>query len=92
MFPIEQCLFFHPFFHSFMLLAAPPPPSVPDDPPADEESFELPTLEEVARLTGTLRPHSLGRPPLSPTAGVLCVLASDVWALWEIIADPVSVT
>lgn len=45
-----------------MFLAAPPPPSVPDDPPADEESFELPTLEEVARLTGTLRPQPLGRP------------------------------
>uniref|UniRef100_H3C0F9 ATP-dependent DNA helicase Q4 n=1 Tax=Tetraodon nigroviridis TaxID=99883 RepID=H3C0F9_TETNG len=34
-----------------------PAPSVPEDPPADEEPFELPTLEEVARATGTLRPQ-----------------------------------
>ncbi|KAM3596914.1 uncharacterized protein V6R79_022830 [Siganus canaliculatus] len=32
-----------------------PPPPVADEPPADEEPFELPTLEEVARATGTLR-------------------------------------
>lgn len=42
--------------------AAPPPASVPDDQPAEEDTFELPTLEEVARLTGTLRPQPLGRP------------------------------
>lgn len=71
-----------------MLFAAPPPPSVPDDPPADEESFELPTLEEVARLTGTLRTQSLGR---SPSFFYSCVLASDVWPLWEIPVDPVCV-
>lgn len=41
---------------------AAPPPSVPEDAPADEESFELPTLEEVARATGTLRPQPLGMP------------------------------
>lgn len=38
--------------------AAPPP--VPEDPPAEEEPFELPTLEEVARATGTLQPQPLG--------------------------------
>lgn len=48
------------FLLNLFMFTAPPPPSVPDDPPADEESFELPTLEEVARLTGTLRPQSLG--------------------------------
>ncbi|KAM9838217.1 ATP-dependent DNA helicase Q4 [Aulostomus maculatus] len=32
-----------------------PPPPVPEDQPAEEEPFELPTLEEVARATGTLR-------------------------------------
>ncbi|XP_045915441.1 ATP-dependent DNA helicase Q4 isoform X2 [Micropterus dolomieu] len=36
-----------------------PPPPVPDDPPAEEELFELPTLEEVARATGTLQPQPL---------------------------------
>lgn len=39
--------------------AAPPPP-VPEDPPAVEEPFELPTLEEVARATGTLRSEPSG--------------------------------
>uniref|UniRef100_A0A3Q2DW61 DNA 3'-5' helicase n=1 Tax=Cyprinodon variegatus TaxID=28743 RepID=A0A3Q2DW61_CYPVA len=29
------------------------------DPPAEEEPFELPTLEEVARATGTLKPQPL---------------------------------
>ncbi|XP_061598358.1 ATP-dependent DNA helicase Q4 [Cololabis saira] len=37
---------------------APPPPG-PDDKFAEEEPFELPTLEEVARATGTLQPQSL---------------------------------
>lgn len=40
--------------------AAPPRP-VADDPPAEEEPFELPTLEEVARATGTLGPQPLGK-------------------------------
>lgn len=38
-----------------------PPPPVPEDPPAAEEPFELPTLEEVARTTGTLHSEPLGR-------------------------------
>ncbi|XP_037549118.1 ATP-dependent DNA helicase Q4 [Nematolebias whitei] len=37
-----------------------PPPPVSEDLPAEEEPFELPTLEEVARATGTLRPHPSG--------------------------------
>uniref|UniRef100_A0A3Q1IGJ1 DNA 3'-5' helicase n=1 Tax=Anabas testudineus TaxID=64144 RepID=A0A3Q1IGJ1_ANATE len=36
-----------------------PPPPVSDEQPAEEETFELPTLEEVARATGTLRPELL---------------------------------
>ncbi|XP_055081382.1 ATP-dependent DNA helicase Q4 isoform X2 [Periophthalmus magnuspinnatus] len=32
-----------------------PPPSTQDKPSAEEEPFELPTLEEVARATGTLK-------------------------------------
>ncbi|XP_013768250.1 ATP-dependent DNA helicase Q4 [Pundamilia nyererei] len=36
--------------------AAPPPP-VADDKAVEEEPFELPTLEEVARATGTLQPQ-----------------------------------
>uniref|UniRef100_A0AAQ6ACX3 DNA 3'-5' helicase n=1 Tax=Amphiprion ocellaris TaxID=80972 RepID=A0AAQ6ACX3_AMPOC len=36
-----------------------PPPPVLDDKPAEEEPFELPTLEDVARATGTLRPQPL---------------------------------
>uniref|UniRef100_A0AAV2KA26 ATP-dependent DNA helicase Q4 n=1 Tax=Knipowitschia caucasica TaxID=637954 RepID=A0AAV2KA26_KNICA len=32
-----------------------PPPSTQDEPPAEDEPFELPTLEEVARATGTLK-------------------------------------
>lgn len=32
-----------------------PLPPTQDEPPAEEEPFELPTLEEVARATGTLR-------------------------------------
>ncbi|XP_030002338.1 ATP-dependent DNA helicase Q4 isoform X1 [Sphaeramia orbicularis] len=32
-----------------------PPAPVPDEQPANEEPFELPTLEEVARATGTLQ-------------------------------------
>ncbi|XP_054620170.1 ATP-dependent DNA helicase Q4 [Dunckerocampus dactyliophorus] len=39
--------------------AAPPPP-VLEDTPVEEEPFELPTLEEVARATGTLQPLPLG--------------------------------
>ncbi|XP_040909292.1 ATP-dependent DNA helicase Q4 isoform X2 [Toxotes jaculatrix] len=31
-----------------------PPPPVPEDQPVEEEPFELPTLEDVARATGTL--------------------------------------
>lgn len=42
-----------------MNITAPPPP-VPEETPAEEEPFELPTLEEVARATGTLRPETLG--------------------------------
>lgn len=42
-----------------MYFAAPPPP-VTDDKLSDEELFELPTLEDVARATGTLRPNPLG--------------------------------
>ncbi|XP_019719004.1 ATP-dependent DNA helicase Q4 isoform X2 [Hippocampus comes] len=38
-----------------------PPPSLPDQQPVeDEEPFELPTLEEVARATGTLQPQDQG--------------------------------
>ncbi|XP_039978354.1 ATP-dependent DNA helicase Q4 isoform X2 [Xiphias gladius] len=40
-----------------------PPPPVPEDKPLEEEPFELPTLEEVARATGTLRPQPLGFSP-----------------------------
>lgn len=32
----------------------------------EEEPFELPTLEEVARATGTLRSEPLGDFPLAP--------------------------
>lgn len=39
--------------------AAPPPP-VADDKAVEEEPFELPTLEEVARATGTLQPQPQG--------------------------------
>lgn len=42
-----------------IFLLAPPPPA-PDEKTAEEEPFELPTLEEVARATGTLRPEPLG--------------------------------
>ncbi|KAM6899998.1 ATP-dependent DNA helicase Q4 [Xenentodon cancila] len=41
---------------------APPPPD-PEDKLAEEEPFELPTLEEVARATGTLQPQSLVASP-----------------------------
>ncbi|XP_062266608.1 ATP-dependent DNA helicase Q4 [Platichthys flesus] len=41
--------------------AAPPP--IPVDDVVAEEPFELPTLEEVARATGTLQPQSLGSSP-----------------------------
>ncbi|XP_029976959.1 ATP-dependent DNA helicase Q4 [Salarias fasciatus] len=34
-----------------------PPPPVPEDNPEEEEPFELPTLEDVARATGTLGPQ-----------------------------------
>ncbi|KAJ0055103.1 hypothetical protein NL108_009036, partial [Boleophthalmus pectinirostris] len=37
-----------------------PPPSTQDEPPAEEEPFELPTLEEVARATGTLKSEPIG--------------------------------
>ncbi|KAM9340011.1 ATP-dependent DNA helicase Q4 [Symphorus nematophorus] len=40
-----------------------PPPPIPEDPPAEEEPFELPTLEEVARATGTLGPQPLVASP-----------------------------
>ncbi|KAM6974350.1 LOW QUALITY PROTEIN: ATP-dependent DNA helicase Q4 [Tautogolabrus adspersus] len=36
-----------------------PPPPVSEDTLAEEEPFELPTLEEVARATGTLQPQPL---------------------------------
>nr|XP_043909169.1 ATP-dependent DNA helicase Q4 isoform X2 [Solea senegalensis] len=36
-----------------------PPPPVPENQPVEEEPFELPTLEEVARATGTLGPQPL---------------------------------
>nr|XP_020453109.1 ATP-dependent DNA helicase Q4 [Monopterus albus] len=36
-----------------------PPPPVLKEQPAEDEPFELPTLEEVARATGTLRPQPL---------------------------------
>ncbi|KAM4630506.1 ATP-dependent DNA helicase Q4 [Polymixia lowei] len=39
-----------------------PPPQVSEDQPALEEPFELPTLEEVARATGTLRSEPLVAP------------------------------
>lgn len=39
--------------------AAPPPP-VADEKAVEEEPFELPTLEEVARATGTLLPQPQG--------------------------------
>lgn len=39
--------------------AAPPPP-VADEKAVEEEPFELPTLEEVARATGTLQPQPQG--------------------------------
>ncbi|KAM4550259.1 ATP-dependent DNA helicase Q4 [Fundulus diaphanus] len=42
-----------------------PPPPVSEDPPAEEEAFELPTLEDVARATGTLRPQTLGSPSVN---------------------------
>ncbi|XP_034748454.1 ATP-dependent DNA helicase Q4 [Etheostoma cragini] len=44
-----------------------PPPPVPEDQPAEYEPFELPTLEDVARATGTLQPQPLVS-PLSITA------------------------
>ncbi|XP_054461672.1 ATP-dependent DNA helicase Q4 [Anoplopoma fimbria] len=40
-----------------------PPPPVTEDQPAEEVPFELPTLEEVARATGTLHPQPLGASP-----------------------------
>ncbi|XP_034401343.1 ATP-dependent DNA helicase Q4 [Cyclopterus lumpus] len=40
-----------------------PPPPLPEDQPAEEEPFDLPTLEEVARATGTLQPQPLGPSP-----------------------------
>ncbi|XP_041665319.1 ATP-dependent DNA helicase Q4 isoform X2 [Cheilinus undulatus] len=40
-----------------------PPPPVSEDTPAEEEPFELPTLEEVARATGTLHPEPLVASP-----------------------------
>ncbi|XP_069550310.1 ATP-dependent DNA helicase Q4 [Brachyistius frenatus] len=40
-----------------------PPPPVTEDKPAEEEPFELPTLEEVARATGTLRSQPLVASP-----------------------------
>ncbi|XP_047460205.1 ATP-dependent DNA helicase Q4 isoform X2 [Mugil cephalus] len=40
-----------------------PPPPVLMDTPVEEEPFELPTLEDVARATGTLKPQTLAAPP-----------------------------
>ncbi|XP_068188939.1 ATP-dependent DNA helicase Q4 isoform X2 [Antennarius striatus] len=40
-----------------------PPLPVSEDPPAEAEPFELPTLEEVARATGTLRSEALVASP-----------------------------
>ncbi|XP_017275953.1 ATP-dependent DNA helicase Q4 [Kryptolebias marmoratus] len=40
-----------------------PPPPVSEEQSAEEEPFELPTLEDVARATGTLRPHPLVASP-----------------------------
>ncbi|XP_056154015.1 ATP-dependent DNA helicase Q4 [Lampris incognitus] len=40
-----------------------PPPPVTEDQPAVDELFELPTLEEVARATGTLQPQPLVASP-----------------------------
>ncbi|XP_042362656.1 ATP-dependent DNA helicase Q4 [Plectropomus leopardus] len=40
-----------------------PPPPVSEETPAEEEPFELPTLEEVARATGTLRTEPLVASP-----------------------------
>ncbi|XP_029298312.1 LOW QUALITY PROTEIN: ATP-dependent DNA helicase Q4 [Cottoperca gobio] len=40
-----------------------PPTPVTEDQPAEEEPFVLPTLEEVARATGTLQPQPLGATP-----------------------------
>ncbi|KAM9823551.1 ATP-dependent DNA helicase Q4 [Neosynchiropus ocellatus] len=37
-----------------------PLPTVSEDRPVEEEPFELPTLEEVARATGTLKPQPIG--------------------------------
>ncbi|XP_053719047.1 ATP-dependent DNA helicase Q4 isoform X1 [Synchiropus splendidus] len=37
-----------------------PPPTASEDKPVEEEQFELPTLEEVARATGTLKPQPIG--------------------------------
>lgn len=48
--------------NTFGLCFTAPPPSVPEDPPAEDDSFELPTLEEVARATGTLQPQALSTP------------------------------
>ncbi|KAK1880138.1 ATP-dependent DNA helicase Q4 [Dissostichus eleginoides] len=36
-----------------------PPPSAAEDQAAEEEPFDLPTLEEVARATGTLQPQPM---------------------------------
>ncbi|KAM8840719.1 ATP-dependent DNA helicase Q4 isoform 2-T2 [Spinachia spinachia] len=40
-----------------------PPTPVAEDQPAEEEPFELPTLEEVARATGTLKPQPQAASP-----------------------------
>lgn len=58
-----------------------PPPSVPEEQPVEEQPFELPTLEEVARATGTLRSQPLGTPACrTTTSDCKCLVAvSDVY-------------
>lgn len=59
---VELCFSQHTINTFGLCFTAPPPPSVPEDPPAEDDSFELPTLEEVARATGTLQPQPLSTP------------------------------
>lgn len=51
-----------PEFLFLLAASAVPPPPDPEEPPAaeEEEPFELPTLEEVARATGTLQSGTAG--------------------------------
>lgn len=48
-------------FTSHLHSLVPAPPPAPENQPVEEEPFELPTLEEVARATGTLRPQPLSK-------------------------------